>query len=102
MKYCPNCGAGVEPGAGSCASCGTDLAAVQVAVAPSVTQPVFVQPGAEALKVADLTPGQLRKEIRWGVFQGFLLVGAIVFLVYLAIFLVIAIGVGTSVSGVGG
>jgi uncharacterized membrane protein YvbJ len=102
VKYCPNCGTGVEPGTGSCESCGTDLAAVRTAVASSSTEPVAMGPGAAVLSVADLTPRQLRKEIRWGVFQGILLVAVIIFLVYLAIFLVFAIAVETSVSGVGG
>jgi uncharacterized membrane protein YvbJ len=92
VKYCPNCGAGVEAGAYSCESCGAGLAAVRAVV----DQPAAPPP---AVTVADLSPRQLRKEIRWGVFQGVLLVGAIVFLVYLVIFLIIAIGVGTSVSG---
>jgi uncharacterized membrane protein YvbJ len=101
VKYCPNCGAGVEPGAASCASCGSDLAAVQTVVAPSVTPPVSAGPGAEAPTVADLTPRQLRKEIRWGVFQGILLVGVIIFLVYLVIFLVL-IAVSGSATGISG
>jgi uncharacterized membrane protein YvbJ len=101
VKYCPNCGTGVEPGAGSCESCGTDLAAVRTAVASSSTEPVAVGPEDVApVTVADLTPRQLRKEIRWGVFQGILLVAVIVFLVYLVIFLVlIAVsGAGTGIS----
>ena len=51
--------------------------------------------------VADLTPRQLRKEIRWGVFQGILLVAVIIFLVYLAIVLLIAgaVGSATVISG---
>jgi uncharacterized membrane protein YvbJ len=101
VKYCPNGGTGVEPGTASCASCGTDLTAVQTAVAPSVTQPLGVESGAAALTVAELTPRQLRKEIRWGVFQGIALVAGIIFLVYLAIFLVI-IAVSGSVTGISG
>ena len=94
MKFCPTCGAGVESGAESCESCGTDLIAVQTAVASSAARPVAAAPGAAT--VADLTPRQLRKEIRWGVFQGILLVAVIVFLVYVAIFLFIALAVGSA------
>ena len=100
MKFCPNCGAGVEPGAGSCESCGADLAAVSTALTESSAPPV-VPSGAAPVTVAALTPSQLRKEIRWGVFQGILLVAVIVFLVYLVIFLVI-IAVSGSVTGISG
>lgn len=101
MKYCPNCGAGVEPGAESCETCATDLTVVQTAVVSSAAESIAVEPGAAALTVAELTPRQLRTEIRWGVFQGILLVGVIVFLVYLAIFLVI-VALSGSVTGISG
>ena len=94
MRFCPNCGAGVEPGAESCESCAADLAAVQTAIVSPASPPVVVSPGA-AQTVAELTAAQLRREIRWGVFQGILLVAAIVFVVYLVIFLVIAAAVGS-------
>ena len=94
VKFCPSCGAGVEPGAESCKSCGAELAAVQAAIVSPASQPVVASPGG-ARTVAELTALQLRREIRWGVFQGILLVAAIVFLVYLAIFLVIAAAVGS-------
>ena len=99
MKYCPNCGAGVEPGAASCESCGAELAAVGDAVTPAGVTAAFAAPAGPT--VADLTPRQLRKEIRWGVFQGILLVAVIIFLVYAAIFLLIAlaVGSGTGISG---
>jgi hypothetical protein len=74
---------------------------VQTAVVSSAAEPIAVEPGAAPLTVADLTPRQLRTEIRWGVFQGILLVGVIVFFVYLAIFLVI-IAVSGSVTGISG
>jgi hypothetical protein len=64
-----------------------------------VEQPTPVAPTGPT--VVDLTPRQLRKEIRWGVFQGILLVAVIIFLVYLAIFLLIAGAVG-SVTGISG
>ena len=99
MKYCPNCGAAVEPGAASCESCGAELSAVRDVVTPVVELSASVAPA--ELTVADLTPRQLRKEIRWGVFQGILLVAVIVFFVYLGIFLVI-IAVSGSVTGISG
>ena len=99
MKYCPTCGAGVEPGVATCESCGTELSAVRDVVTPAVEASAFVAPAGPT--VADLTPRQLRKEIRWGVFQGILLVAVIVFLVYLVIFLVL-IAVSGSVTGISG
>lgn len=93
MKFCPDCGAGVEPGAVACESCGADLAAVG-AHPTGTSAPPVVPAAAPPATVADLTPRQLRKEIRWGVFQGILLVGVIIFLVYAAIFLFIALAVG--------
>ena len=100
MRFCPNCGAGVEPGAASCDSCGADLAAVSANLAEAPGPPLAPAAAVPAT-VADLTPRQLRKEIRWGVFQGILLVAVIVFLVYAVIFLFIAlaVGPGTVVGG---
>ena len=94
MRFCPNCGAGVEPGAGSCESCGADLAAVSSHLLEDPGPPDAPMAAAPAT-VADLTPRQLRKEIRWGVFQGILLVAVIVFLGYAVIFLFIALAVGS-------
>jgi hypothetical protein len=90
----------MEPGAASCESCGADLAAVSSALTEPSGPPV-APAGAAPVTVADLTPRELRKEIRWGVFQGILLVAVIIFLVYLAIFLLIAGAVG-SVTGISG
>jgi uncharacterized membrane protein YvbJ len=95
VKFCPNCGAGVEPGAGSCESCGADLAAVSAHVTQTAAPPVVPVAAAPAT-VADLTPRQLRKEIRWGVFQGILLAAVIGLVVYL---LVILLVVGAVSSG---
>ena len=94
MKFCPNCGAGVEPGTESCKSCGTDLVAAQTAIVSPAGLSASAPPAGAT--VVDLTPRELRREIRWGVFQGILLVAAIVFVVYLVVFLVIlgAVGVG--------
>ena len=100
MKFCPNCGTPVEPGAESCESCGTDLAAAQSVLASSTARPVAVEPGA-ATDVSELSPRQLRKEIRWGAFQGIVLAGAIVLVVYLVVVLLIAGVITTTVSGGG-
>jgi hypothetical protein len=99
VKYCPNCGVDVEPDAASCGSCGAELSAVRDVVTSADAQPGLVPPAWPT--VADLTPRELRREIRWGVFQGILLVAVIVFLVYLAVFLLIAGAVG-SVTGISG
>jgi uncharacterized membrane protein YvbJ len=96
VKFCPNCGAGVEPGAASCESCGAELGPVQSALARSA--PAAPAP-AIGPAVADLTPRRLRKEIRWGVFQGILLAGAIVLVVYLVVILLVAGVINTVVSG---
>ncbi len=61
MKKCPNCGAGVAPGAASCESCGAELAAVKDVATPAVDPTASV--ATAALTVADLTPRQSRKEI---------------------------------------
>ena len=98
MKFCPNCGAGVEAGAVSCGSCGADLAAVSAHLLETSAPPVV--PAAPAT-VADLTPRQLRKEIRWGVFQGIVLAAVIALVVYLVIVLLI-VGAVSSVSGASG
>ena len=89
MKYCPNCGAGVEPGVASCESCGTELSAVQTAAVASSDSRSDVSIPDAARTVADLTPRQLRREIRWGVFQGILLVAVIGLVVYLVIVLLV-------------
>ena len=99
MKFCPNCGAGVEAGAVSCGSCGADLAAVSAHLTETSAPPVV--PAAGPATVADLTPRQLRKEIRWGVFQGILLAAVVALVVYLVIVLLI-VGAVSSVSGVSG
>jgi uncharacterized membrane protein YvbJ len=104
MKFCPNCGAGVEPDAGSCESCGAELTMFSALLSsgPEPPAPPAARlPGRDASRVADLAPGELRREIRWGVFQGILLAGVIVLLVYVAVFLVIAIVV-EGVAGVSG
>jgi uncharacterized membrane protein YvbJ len=95
MKFCPNCGAGVEAGAESCESCGVELA---------VVRSVVDQPGApwqEPLPstVAGMSPRQLRKEIRWGVFQGILLAAVIALVVYVVIVVLVAALVTTVASG---
>jgi uncharacterized membrane protein YvbJ len=95
VKFCPNCGAGVEAGAVSCESCGADLAPVSAHVAQTSARSFAPAAGAPAT-VADLTPRRLRKEIRWGVFQGILLVAVIGLIAYL---LVIVLVVGAVSSG---
>jgi len=53
--------------------------------------------------VAELTPKALRREIRWGVFQGLLLIVGIGLAIYLIVFLLILglLSSGTA-SGFGG
>ena len=101
MKYCPHCGAGVEPDAASCESCGASLAACRRRWPRPWGSPDARRRTASTGTVTDLTPQQLRREIRWGVFQGILLVAVIVFFVYLVIFLVIVSASG-SVAGISG
>ena len=100
MKFCPTCGAGIEPGAESCESCGADLAALSAHLT-EVPGPRVVPAATVPVTVADLTPRQLRKEIRWGVFQGILLAAVIALVVYLVIILLV-VGVVSSVSGASG
>jgi len=100
VKFCPTCGAGIEPGAESCESCGADLAAVSAHLA-EVSGPRVVPAATVPVTVADLTPRQLRKEIRWGVFQGILLVAVICLVVYLLI-VVLIVGAVSSAGGFGG
>ena len=101
VKFCPSCGTGVEAGAGSCESCGADLVAVWASTgqSPLPTATASSYAGGEPATVADLTPRQLRREIRWGVFQGILLVGAISLVVYLVVVLLVAGVITTTISG---
>ena len=100
MKFCPTCGAGIEPGAESCESCGADLAALSAHLT-EVPGPRVVPAATTPGTVASLTPRQLRKEIRWGVFQGILLAAVIALVVYLVIILLV-VGVVSSAGGFGG
>ena len=100
MRFCPNCGAGVEPGAMTCGSCGADLATVSAHLTETSGTPLVPVTAAPA-SVASLTPRQLRKEIRWGAFQGILLAAVIALVVYLVIILLV-VGAVSSVSGASG
>ena len=97
MRFCPNCGAGVEAGAESCESCGTGLAAVRSVVGRPAVPRTAALPSST---VAGMSPRQLRREVRWGVFQGILLAAAVALVVYIAVVLLIAGLVTTVVSGV--
>jgi ribosomal protein L40E len=106
----------VQPEDAACPSCMTDLTLMRAGVVPA-SAPVAVQagktcPGCGAAVSCDarecfqchtrfavtgeLTPKQLRREIRWGVFQGLLLAVAIALSVYVFIFLLVLVltGVG--------
>jgi len=93
MKFCPNCGDAVEPGDEACETCGAELAGASASVdrpdAPSGAGPAPAGPVPGAVRAADLTPEQLRKEIRWGVFQGILLAGLIVLVIYIIVMVVV-------------
>jgi hypothetical protein len=91
-KYCPNCGEPVDGQSLECDSCGqrwdergrftlgepTWSVDSQVSGGPVSTQ-----------RVVDLSPRELRREIRWGVFQGLLLYVAIGLVVYLIVVLIV-------------
>ena len=96
MRFCPNCGAGVGAGAESCESCGAELAAVRSVVDQPAAAPMAALPSST---VAGMSPRHLRKEVRWGVFQGILLAAAVALVVYIAVVLLIASLVTTIVSG---
>ena len=81
-KFCPSCGAPAAPGATACAACGQEWDESGGAVAPPIASPATT-----LVTVADLSPKALRREIRWGVFQGLLLIAAIVLAVYLVVIL---------------
>jgi hypothetical protein len=72
-KTCPGCGAAVSRDARECFQCHTRFAVT-----------------------GEFTPKQLRREIRWGVFQGLLLAAGIALSVYVLIFLFVLVltGVG--------
>jgi uncharacterized membrane protein YvbJ len=93
MKFCPNCGGAVEAGEESCETCGVELAGVSDALgragAPAGAGPAPAVPTPGMVRAGDLTPQQLRKEIRWGVFQGILLAALIVLVIYIVIMLVV-------------
>jgi hypothetical protein len=102
VDFCPNCGTGVEPRAGFCWSCGADLEGDWVAepvVAEESSPATASLPGAAAT-VADLSPRQLRREIRWGVFQGILL-AAVIALVFYLVLVVLIFGAALSSGSVG-
>jgi len=82
FKFCPVCGAPAPPGATACEACGQEWDESSGAVAPPIAPSATT-----AVTVADLSPKALRREIRWGVFQGLLLVAAIVLAVYLVVIL---------------
>jgi len=96
MRFCPNCGAGVEAGADSCESCGGGLAAVRCVVDRPAAAPMAALPSST---VAGMSPRQLRREVRWGVFQGILLAAVVALVVYIVVVLLIASLVTTVVSG---
>jgi hypothetical protein len=88
VKFCPGCGEPVAAGALACDTCGQEWGETGGVVVPRVSPPPL-------LTVADLTPRDLRREIRWGVFQGFLLIAGIALVIYVAIFLVVVLLLGS-------
>jgi uncharacterized membrane protein YvbJ len=94
MKFCPDCGDAVEPGDEVCETCGAGLTGQNAVADRSAAQVAGLvaaapAPGPGAARAGDLTPQELRKEIRWGVFQGILLAGLIVLVVYIIVMLVV-------------
>ena len=93
MKYCPNCGTQLHDDVTGCPGCGGRWDGTGAFAPPpeAPAPPAHANPqGAPQRTLQTMSPAELRREIRWGVFQGQLIVMAVVLGVYLVIFLLIA------------
>jgi len=108
-KICPDCGEEAPTGATDCDACGLDFAqagavpapAASVRAAAAGSAPDFLVPPAKVVddrSIAELTPAELRREIRWGTFQGYLLATMVIIAVSILAWL-LAYSVATSGSG---
>jgi hypothetical protein len=87
VKTCPACSAKVHDDARKCPECGGEWTAEGAFVADLSVEPTAVI--REETKVLEMTAGELRTHIRWGVFQGTLLATIVLAVAYFTIMVLV-------------
>jgi uncharacterized membrane protein YvbJ len=92
MKECPNCSAKVHDDVVGCPECGGRWEADGSFTGQQTT---VVEPLRDPL-VTEMRASELRREVRWGTFQGYLLSAAVLMAIYLVFMLAIVGCAGAS------